>query len=463
MAQKIRNPFLHTHEHDHGHHGHDHNGHEHEHDHDHGPGSDVHLPVADELDPAQRAVADALRICFVLLQVVMLVLVVLYAVSNVYTVAEQQVAVRLRFGKIVGEGAEQQVIPPGGPHFAFPYPIEQVVYLPTSLQTITLDRAFWREVKAGEEGKTIDELPEGPLNPEKDGSLLTGDANIFHVRWTVTYQIKRPIDFMRAVAEPTGDPAAILAAAEAFVRAAAEQGAVHAMAAAAVDDLARGQFPGAAEAVAAINKALADMKTGLEVQTLAMRQPTPPRSVKAAFDASINAENEKARLIAEAEKDRRNTLIQAAGGAAMPQPDGGDGPLVELISAYQSAYTRNDAEALRRLDAELDRYLLPDASGDLMVGGVAAQRIREAEAFKETVKAQMAAEAKVFESELAQYRKFPELVKASKWYEAMQAVLTGDVETIYLPEGRPYLQLNRDPAVKAAIEAEALKQQSPGN
>ncbi|HEX7010798.1 MAG TPA: hypothetical protein VF184_12515, partial [Phycisphaeraceae bacterium] len=130
MTQQIKNPFLHQHDH---HHHHD-DGHDHDHEHGH----DHHL---EELDPAQQSLSDALRVSFLILKAVMVVLLVLYLFSGVFSVTEgQEQAVRLRFGRIVGRPGQQ--VYERGWHLGLPYPIERVIKVPVAPRQVSLANAF---------------------------------------------------------------------------------------------------------------------------------------------------------------------------------------------------------------------------------------------------------------------------------------------------------------------------------
>ena len=100
---KISNPFEHQHEHVH---------------------DDTPVDVS-ELDPAQKSLADALRVSFLILKVIMAILVILYASTSFYKVKQNEHAVKTRFGKIV----EWNIAP--GAHFRWPYPIEEIVPIRT--------------------------------------------------------------------------------------------------------------------------------------------------------------------------------------------------------------------------------------------------------------------------------------------------------------------------------------------
>ncbi|MDH3585164.1 MAG: SPFH domain-containing protein, partial [Phycisphaerae bacterium] len=173
-------------------HGHDH-GHHHDHGHSHGHDHDDPLHVQptshldmDELDPANRSLAEALRASFFILFLVMIALVVSFLFSGTFSVDEGEVAIRLHFGAAVGGG---QVYEPGW-HLAWPEPIDEIIKIPTSVQSLQLNRPFWMQERPGEELKPLSErTPKQALEPGVDGYLLTGDRGIVHTRWTINYRV----------------------------------------------------------------------------------------------------------------------------------------------------------------------------------------------------------------------------------------------------------------------------------
>ena len=78
-----------------------------------------------------------------------------------------------------------------GYHWCLPYPINQVVRVPKSNQTIRsitfmpADRKSLIERKKG--GGSSE-----PLTPGKDGYLLTGDNSIVHTEWELVYKVDNP-------------------------------------------------------------------------------------------------------------------------------------------------------------------------------------------------------------------------------------------------------------------------------
>ena len=92
-------------------------------------GSSVTPPVAPEPmmpeDAGSQALSDALRSSFAIVRVIMVLLVVVFFASGVFTVPSQEKAIVLRFGRPVGSGEERLLGP--GLHWSFPYPIDEVI------------------------------------------------------------------------------------------------------------------------------------------------------------------------------------------------------------------------------------------------------------------------------------------------------------------------------------------------
>ena len=101
--------------------------------------------------------------------------------SGVYTVESHEVAVVLRFGRLVGDSPANQIREPGL-HFALPFFIDQVVRVP--VHTI-------------HEREITTHYVTGAISPlvTNNGYLLTGDNNIVLMRATVRYQISNPAQY----------------------------------------------------------------------------------------------------------------------------------------------------------------------------------------------------------------------------------------------------------------------------
>ncbi len=416
---------------------------------------DAGAPVPDgghqpRLDAAEQSLADALRVSFWALKLAMLVLLVLYLFSGVFNVREQEKAVRLRFGRIVGSPG-QQVLAPGGPYFSLPYPLEQVVTVPTAPKQIELDTAFWYQTAHAKQGMTDREAEgkAGPLDPEKDGSLLTGDAEVIHARWSVTYAVHDPIAYLTHVKDAL--------TAQRLVRMATEQAVVEAAAGMTTDRLIRSQ--GNDQAKRRAQAVLDAMGTGIRVTSLSVKQPSYPLPVRASVRAVLTAETIRAKRIGEAQQRWNQTLVETAGEA--------HGPLLALIESYELARQAEDTQRAEALERELDRSFsqlrVVFEGAKVPIGGAVAEQILDAQTYRTEVVARVRNEADYFSSLLPQYRKNPRVVLNRLWQDAREKILTGDIETLYLPSGQAHLELNRDPKIQQAREHQKLIADQPSS
>src|SRR5581483_6505800 len=154
-------------------------------------------PPPPEPPPAEeagtRALEDALRSSFFIIKIIMIGLVVVFLSSGFFTVEPQHKAIKLRFGKPVGEGASALLGP--GLHLAWPSPIEQEVFIPfTSVQTANSTIGWYQSEE--DRAKGVEAIPGGnSLSPANSSYALTADTNIIHVHATVRYTITDPIRF----------------------------------------------------------------------------------------------------------------------------------------------------------------------------------------------------------------------------------------------------------------------------
>ena len=418
------------------------------------------------VDPGQQSLADALKVSFALLKVVMVGLVVLYALSGVYRVEPQEQAVELFLGRIVGEGEER--VKEQGFHLAWPFPLGAVIKVPTSTQTVTLNRAFLFEIRPQDAGRTYDELAggRGPLNPERDGSLITADANLVHGVFTASYAITDAGDYITNVgdAEDPGDRARLDALLESVLRSAI----IRAVAATDSDDFIGGranQDLAKRSAQATLDR----LNTGITLNELTLERPTMPLPVRDAYNLVAQAENRRNEAVNTAETRRRELLGQAGGAAALPASGGGDGPLVSIIKEYELATAARDEAEKRRLGERLSeafRELTVEdpERGPLNLSGEAAGRINQAKTERTASVQGITAEAEQFQKLLPRWRADPELFKRLTWARTRADVFAdgSDIETFLAPEGQLYLELNRDPDIQRQRERDRIASERAG-
>ena len=108
------------------------------------------------------------------------IVVVLICLSGVRIVKSGEVAVVLRFGKLVGNTYEEQVHEPGL-FFAFPYIIDEVITVPVgSVKELTVTTHY-----------TEGEM----LNNDRRGYVITGDQNIAVISASVKYNITDAVSY----------------------------------------------------------------------------------------------------------------------------------------------------------------------------------------------------------------------------------------------------------------------------
>ena len=393
------------------------------------------------LDPAQQSLAEALRVRFTILKLAMLALLVAYAFSGTFSVGSNEVALRLRFGDYVGDPGNRVL--ERGTYLAAPFPIEQIVKVDTRPVTLVLDKEFWFETTAQESGLTRGQLQARkamPLHPLRDGSLITGDSNIAHAKWTLTWRVSDPVAFLTNVGSKQ--------LATDIVRLVAQQGIVQAIAQLAADDLLRG-IVNRELAVGLMQERLDGMRTGLVIDQLVLDKVSAPMRVAGSFDAVTSAESDRASRIVAAQQERSRILGETAGEAS--------GGLMELLTAYEQAVERGDKEAALRIQLAIDTALADLRVGDTAIGGEVARVINTAKTYRTQIVERVASEAQAFEQLLPQYDRNPRLVLSKLWEDARETILTGDVETFYTVPGQLELQLNRDPELQKQRQKEQMR------
>src|SRR5437870_12205831 len=146
------------------------------------------LPPETPVDAGSQALSEALRSSFAIVKVVMVILVVVFLASGFFKVNPQEQAIILRFGRPVGKGPGALLGP--GPHWSFPYPIDEYVKVSVSGIQKVGSTVGWYATTPAQELAGSEPPPNVSLNPAADGYALTADGNIVHTRATLTYRIK---------------------------------------------------------------------------------------------------------------------------------------------------------------------------------------------------------------------------------------------------------------------------------
>jgi len=380
-----------------------------------------------ELDAAGRSLSEALKISFVILKIIMVVLVGLFLFSGFKTVGPGELALVLRFGEIRGLGEDRLLKP--GLHWVLPYPVEEIIRIPTERKIDLPIDSFWyyqspSEISRGPKDTT---RPGPTLNPIRDGYCITrsekqsqtdsnstgSDYNIVHCMWLLTYQIDKPEVFFRSVYVEDEDvkPGQIYfnvmkESITPLLKCMFDDAVVATMVNYTIDDVltSYSEIPDRVEKL--MQEKLDRIESGIVVNVKLTRS-TWPRQVDDAFQNLVRASQKRQAAISQAKSDAKVTLNEAASRAQEKISDAG-------------AYRMKVVETARA-NAEYLQKLLPE------------------------------------------YRKRPELVLQRIYLDAIEYVLNNvDEKVIIQPtEGGKgselWIYMNRDPKLKPKSE----KEQSP--
>lgn len=403
------------------------------HNHNHGHDeidSQAGIPIG-ELDAGSRSLADALRISFFVLKIVMVVLVILFFSSGVFTVGPDERAMVLRFGRIRGQTSDERILG-SGLHWAVPYPIEEVIKFSgkNTIQRVAID-AFWYDETKKSASFTLDPVMDGYCITRNDtvADLKGGDDyNIIHSKWLLTYKISDCELFFRNVyvkPAPAGQNYidVIPASVESLLKSLAGNAIVATMVQFSIDEAIKSDAQISRQGQKLLQEKLDAIESGIEVDSMQITQNTWPRQVEDAFIASIKASNEADKLIREA-KGYAESKINEAGGP-------------EIIKAL------SDPNATEQ---QLDNYLA-NSSGQVR------QTIAEAKAYRTKVVESAKANADYLAKLLPEYRKRPKLVLERIYQEAMEEILSNTQETIIAQPSSGVkntefrIMVNRDPTL----------------
>lgn len=150
-------------------------------------------PEAPMEDAGTQALSDALASSFRFIRALMIILVVVFLGSGIFTVNPNEMAVLLRLGKPVGSGSDAILRP--GLHWSFPSPIDEIVRIPVGESRTVEATNCWYQVTP--EMEISGQLPPSlsTLQPGVDGYALTSDGNIIHARATAKYRIADPLRY----------------------------------------------------------------------------------------------------------------------------------------------------------------------------------------------------------------------------------------------------------------------------
>jgi membrane protease subunit HflK len=401
----------------------EHNIEEHEHS---GPASAEGVG-SQRLDAAAKHLSEALRISFITLKIIMIVLVVVFLASGFRTVGPDERALVLRFGKIRGVGDKRLLGP--GPHWVFPYPMEEMVKIPVGKKVNLPINSFWYFQRPEELvpintgpirfGKTLDPVKDGyciTRGEKQEGMAGAGasDYNIVHTKWQVIYQIGSAEQFFRNVYVGRVRPG------QAYFEVMAESvrpllqnmvadAVVTSMVNYTIDDAISSQDRIRRHVQRLVQKKLDELGSGIEIVSMQLIKSEWPRQVDKAFEDFIRASQSSQTAISKARTYADTVLSETAG------------PVVnELFEVLKGKHV-SEAEEQRLWNN---------------VAGAARETIANARAYRTEVVETAKANADYLQQILPEFRKRPDLVVQRIWLDAVEDVLNNADEKFVIQGGR---------------------------
>jgi membrane protease subunit HflK len=397
------------------------------------------------MDPANQSMGEALRLSYRVLQLVILVLVLLFLVSSVQTVDEDQGGVFTQWGKIK-KLDEDENLSPGLKWGKWPYPIGEFILFDVTNRTADVGGAF---VQANPRGATLEDqinsaTTDRPLNPgpNGDGSLITREGDLVHMRVSARYSIDPATRFVERIndADPARNAAKI-------VRLALQQATVQTVATVSAQEV----VDHVEEIKAAVRQqaqhTLDELECGITLAQVDITDHGLPLSIQRVNGELQSAQFDADQAVLQARRQAEKTLIQTAGS--------GYRDIITLIEQYEESLDVGDEAASANLLAQINTKL---ESAD--VTGEVSSIMSYARAYLTQIESSLGGEVQRFLSLLPAFRENPQLVARKQWLEAFAYVLSRpDVEVMYVPDtlGMAQILLNGSNAVKTLRQQNALK------
>ncbi|MCK4660270.1 MAG: hypothetical protein KAV82_12175 [Phycisphaerae bacterium] len=390
------------------------------------------------LDAANQSLADALRASFNVLKFIMLVLVVLFLFSGVQFIDDREEAVVLQFGRM-WSGTRKP-----GPSLALPYPVHETLRVPVRQDNVIVIEDHFIFRTDAEKGKPLGNLRRFTLDPVKDGALMTSDNGLVHVQWRLVYRIDNLIDFVSTVADGgTAD-------AESLITAILDNAAIHAATNYTAEEITRHKSNDLADDVRRrVNNRLEELGTGIRVEALDIPESSVPIPTLRAFAMVSSAENQKQKMIREAQQERSD-ILNACAGEGHPL-------ILAALDAWDLAKASGDEAVVEQKRVELDRLI------ETVAGGEARAEVLDAESYFTTAVQGIKGDEAEYNNFMDEYLRAPDLLFTRLWAETKQKIYRREgVKKWHLPPGQKEVRIiiGEDPQQRLIDEMKQIERKT---
>jgi len=424
------------------------------------PESDLRV---EQMDPAQQQLARALRSSFRLLSFLMILVLILFAVSEVTSIGPNEVGIVYRFGRIQDDVVEE------GLAYAWPFMIGRVEKIDTSQKEIEIND-FWIFEKPEDRTKPLLErtAPIEGLRPGYDGALLTGDQSLYHVRLRCEYQIRSGNDRLDERIHPAIQYKLNVTDAPEMIRSAICSAAIRAAGHRTIDDLYgnRGNF--AEEVTKLAQKRIDDLLSGMSIVNVSVTNATWPLQTLGDF-AAAEAAKRKNKEVTDAARGHAVKILQRVAGATYeylvgdpidrkeqdPAKKRAKKPY-DLIGQYAKARASGDGgdnDESEAILAQIDKVLS-------RTKGIARKLIGDADTKNTEFTQGARSRHKRFTELLPKYKENPEFMLAAEWSKVLAEIFASPtVEVVIVGAGdrKVVIHTKQDPDTVARIVRELAK------
>ena len=276
--------------------------------------------------------------------------------SSYYTVSSESEAVVQRFGKF------QKIAKPGL-HFKIPYGVDTATIVPVRRQ---LKLEFGFNTPGASNADQISE------SPEKERDMVTGDLNAAQVEWILQYSISSSQDYLFQVRNPGST-----------LRDLTEGVMCQVIGDRTVDEvLTIGRTEIETESLIRLKALLEKLQMGVIAEQIQLKNVNPPAPVQRSFDEVNSAQQDRERLINEA-NGQYNQVIPKAKGLADQRISGAEGFAVQRINEAEGdvarfkelliQYDKAPAITKQRLYLETMNDVLPQLGSKIIIDEDAKQ------------------------------------------------------------------------------------------
>jgi len=274
---------------------------------------------------------------------VIILAIVIFIATGLYTVNPEEVGVIQRFGKYLSTTQP-------GLHFKIPFGVDKLTKVKVKL--VFKEEFGFRTLQAGVRTKYSSQ------SYNHEAIMLTGDLNIADVEWIVQYRIKDPVKYMfkvRNVEETMRDVS------ESVIREVVGDRSVDE-----VIVLNRKEIADKSQQM--LQEQLDIYESGLEIVTINLQNVNPPEAVQPAFNNVNSAKQGKERIINEAWQKYNQVIPEAEGkakrtieeaeGYAVNRVNRANGDANRFIQMYNQ-YRYSKTVTKKRLYLEMMEKVLP--------------------------------------------------------------------------------------------------------